>query len=728
MKFNLALVSEKDLRAKLNRSFTFLQKSKSHFLSLLALFSFFVCVALLYFGIEYYIKTKKVPLVAIRRIVTSTINEQIGKAVDLGVVDFSLREGLILEDLVVSQEEDFSYNANFLKVKRVTFHFASLFSAVPHIDRIDFFSPQLTLNNDEILEKKLLDYFKTTKIKEVVFHDTRVSLKKGDLSVLEWKEGWDIHFVRKDGKIKVEYNNGIYFLPNATRVKGEGILSESNTNDFKFGFQWKNYPSEEAPLLVSYLFGSAMQSAVLTGSATWEKSNSGEQIIKGEVEYENANFFISQISGYVANGLRFQEKFLFQNNKETRDFSSIDFQIKVEDEVNVGKENLLNRKIDFKVDDLEPLSSLFRELSTGEGLPLLGKVRGSLVVTETGEKNKWFKVIAAIAAEDIEWESDRFSFRNGVLQLNIDDGNLLRASGKGEIFNKPANLELNAVLDWSRSKKADGTFYYPLSSKSKSVLKVKEILAQNWIPLYQSWKNDTNEEIRERQEKLIPEEYFYQKKIYKYILESLNFDLAILSNDFFPYEGSASSGALNGAILAKDGRLSVNFLLPNSGSKLNVSSYYATKTPNFLFNLALIGYPWNGPWTDVCGMNLLPEKITLDYTFASQGSDYYTLSKDARINYTAKLDGVKVAGKELWTKLNLPERAILDPLSIEFTLDHYFESDFIRNLSVQSSSIDLKGYAQNKTGFFTYSVYGLIGDSRGNWTFTEEENKRCIVK
>lgn len=716
------------MRANLSQFQNLTRLYKKHLFSSLALAAFFFVVVLCYFGLEYFLKTKKVPLVAIRSIVTSTINQKIGKAVDLGVVDFSIREGLILEDLVISREEDFSFNTNLLKVKRVTFHLSSLFSSIPQIDRIDFFSPQLTLNNDEALEKTLLEYFKSTKVKEVVFHDTRVSFKKEDMSVLEWKEGWDIRFLRKNGKIEVEYDNGIYWLPNATRVKGEGTLAEADANHFKFSLQWKNYPSEEAPLLVSYLFGSSIQSAVLSGNGSWERSEKGEDIIKGDVEFENSNFLISQLPGYVVNGLRFQEKFLFQDNKETRDYSSLDFQLKIEDEILKGKENLLKRKIDFKVDDLEPISSLFIDLATSEGLPLVGKARGSIEIDETGDKNKWFKVRGAIALEDLEWQSERFSFRNGVSQLNIAEGNTVSLTVKGEVFDKPANFDLSSNLEWSRSKKTDGTYYYPLNSKTKATLQIHELLAKNWAPMYDAWKKETLEDIKERQEKLIPEEYFYQKKIYKYFLEAMNFDLTLLVNHYFPYEGSASSGELKGSLTIKDGRWNTSLLLPKTGSKLGISSYFATKTPNFSFTLFLNEYPWNRPWTDVCGMNLLPESVNLDYSFASQGSDYYTLLKDSRINYTAKLERVKVVGKELWTKLNLPEKAIQDPITLEFTLDHYFDMDYMRNLSLSSASIDLKGYAQNKTGYFVYNVYGLIGEARGSWTFSEEENKRCQVK
>jgi len=728
LKFSLTLISEKDLRVKLSEFLALIKRFKGHLYSGLALALVTIVFILIYFGIEYYFKTRKVPLVAIRSIITSTINKELSKAVDLGVVDFSLREGLILEDLLISSEEDFSFNTHLLKVKKVTFHVSSYFTKVPQIDRIDFFSPELTLANNESLEKNLLNYFKSTKVKEVIFHNTRVNLKKGDITVLDWKEGWDIRFYRQAGKIIIEYDNGMFWVPNTTRVRGEGYLSETNENDFKFSLQWKNYPSEEAPLVASYLLGTPVQDAVLLGMATWERQADGSNFIKGDVEFENSNFIFPLIPSFMINGLRFKEKFFFEKSKETRDFSSLDFQMKIEDEILPGKEELLVRKIQFNVDDLEPITSLLREISSGESLPLHGKIRGNIEMKETGEKNKWFQTRVNIGGDELEWQSELLTFQHGTGEFKIGEGNNLTFNLKGELFNKPLQLDLTSVLDWTRSKKADGTFYYPLNSKTKANLKVNEIYANNWYLLYDAWKKETLDEIKERQEKLIPEEYFYQKKIYKYILESTNLDFTLLANQFFPYEGSATAGELKGNFLIKDGRWNMNLLLPESGSKITINSYFATKTPNFSFALLLNAYPWHRTWSEICGMNIVPENVNLDYSFASQGSDYYTLSKDARINYFLKLDKTKIVGKEIWGKLNLPEKAISEPVTIEYNLDHYFDSDYIRNLVIISNNMDLRGYAQNKNGFFVYNVYGLLGETRGSWAFSEEENKRCSVK
>ncbi len=727
MKFPIALLSEEDLRAYFSIFLSILRKHQKTIYSFLALGGVFVLLSLIYIGFEYYLKTKRIPLVSVRAIVTETINKEIGKAVDLGVVDFSLREGLILEDLVISREEDFSFNAHLLKVKKVTFRLSSYFTNTPYVERIDFFSPNLVLENDEELEKKLIEYFQNTKIKEVIFHDTRINYKKGNSTILDWREGWDISFRRKNGKIFVSYDNGWFWVPNATRVKGEGYFAEGKFNEYKFEFFWKNYPSEEAPLLVNYLFGTNVQSSVLSGEAITEKTPDGSYVIKGDVEYENTNFYLPWINSYLVKGLRFKESFLFQENKETREYSSYDFQIKVEDIVTPGKEILLQKNILFDVGELEPLAELLQDFQTGDKVPLSGKLRGNLEIKETGEKNKWFKVAGEVSGDSLDWNSPLLSIANANLNLKLTEGNNLNLQAKGEVFGKPAGLELLSQLDWTRQKKTDGSFYYPLYSKSKGNLLIQDLVANNLSELFQSWKKETNDEIKERQEKLIPEEYFYQKKIYKYFLESMNLDLGLKISSFYPYDGSADQGEAKGSFVIKDGRLNFVFGLEKSASKLNISSYFATKTPNFSFGLFLDRYPWSESWMKVCGLELKPGIVSMDYSFASQGSDYYTLSKDGRINYYLKLENAIWEGEELWFKMNLPDSLYKESYTVEFNLDHYFESDYIRNLSVTSTSTDLKGYGQNKSGFFQYSFYGLMGENRGNWSFAEDDT-RCVIK
>ncbi|TGL17002.1 hypothetical protein EHQ46_17390 [Leptospira yanagawae] len=714
---------KQNLEIVLNR----IRENKRVLFSFLALGFVFFLFVLFYYGLEFYLRNYRIPLVKLRKVVATTINQELGKAVDIGVLDFSLREGLIIEDLVVSNEEDFSFNDHMLKVKKVTFRLSSYFKDSPTVERIDFYSPQLVLNDDRSLRDRLISYAQTSKLKDIRFHDAKLTVKQADTTLVDWKEGWDIDLVRKNKRLFVKYNNGWFWVPNTTRVKGEGYFSESNLDDFQFEFFWKNFPSEEAILLTNYLFGSQVQSAVLTGEGKISSSPNTGFVIDGDLEFENSFIILPFFENYLLEGFRFREKFHFTKELEEREFLGNEFQIKSQVATVFGKETLLHRKLEFQITELEDIFEHITDLSGLFRFPLFGELHGNVEVKETGDKNKWFSITGEVKGSELKLASPLLSLENGKLNLKWKPNNEWELSIDSETFGKPSHLVGFGSADFSRSKKTDGTFYYPMSSKTKMKFQSTELTANDWKPLYEDWKKDTLEEIRERQEKLIPEEYFYQTKLYKYFLESMNFDLSIHISNFFAYQGSTSLGESKGNLVVKDGRFSLNLGLGNADSKLSVVSYFASKTPNFSFNLILKEYPWSDPWMIVCGTEWKPNQVNLDYSFNSIGSDYYMLHKDARTSYTLKLFGVNLKDGDLISKGNIDHFAFKKPFDIEFSLNRYSDMDYLSDVVVTSEQLDLKGYGNNKNGNYQMTLYGLLGETRGSFAISEEENK-CQIK
>lgn len=714
---------KQNLRSLLNR----IRENKRVLFSFLALG--FVCFlfVLSYYGLEFYLRNYRIPLVKLRKVVAATINQELGKAVDIGVLDFSLREGLIIEDLVISNEEDFSFNDHMLKVKKVTFRLSSYFKESPTVERIDFYSPQLVLKEDQSLGEKLISYVQTSKLKDIRFHDAKLTVKKSDTTLVDWKEGWDIELVRKNKRLYVQYNNGWFWVPNTTRVKGEGIFAESNLDEFQFEFFWKNFPSEEAILLTNYLFGSQVQSAVLTGEGKVSSNPNAGFVIDGNVEFENSFIILPFFENYLLEGFRFREKFHFTKDVEDREFFGNEFQIKTQVATVMAKESLLHRKLEFQINELEDIFEHITDLSGLFRFPLFGELHGNLEVNETGDKNKWFSVTGEVKGSGLKLESSLLSMQNGKLLLQWKPNQEWNLNWDAEIFGKPSHLVGAGTADFSRSKKIDGTYYYPMSSKTKLNFQSTELTANDWKPLYEDWKKDTMEEIRERQEKLIPEEYFYQTKLYKYFLESMNFDLGIQITNFFAYQGSKSLGESKGNLTVKDGRFSFNLGLGNLDSKVSVVSYFASKTPNFSFNLFLKEYPWSDPWMNVCGVEWKPTNVSLDYSFNSIGSDYYMLHKDARTSYNLKLWGVTLKEGDLIAKGNIDLVPFKKPFTMEFSLNRYSDLDYLSDVVVTSESLDLKGYGNNKNGNYQMTLYGLVGETRGSFAISEEENK-CLFK
>ncbi|MCG6142145.1 LIC_12586 family protein [Leptospira mtsangambouensis] len=704
-----------------------IRENKRVLFSFLALGFIFFCFILCYYGLEFYLRNYRIPLVQLRKVVSYTINKELGKAVDIGVLDFSLREGLIIEDLVVSNEEDFSFNDHMLKVKKVTFRLSSYFKESPTVEQIDFYSPHLVLNENASLRNQLIEYAQKSKLKDIRFHDARLTVKQNDSTLVDWKEGWDIVLKRKNKRLYLSYNNGWFWIPNSTRIKGEGEFSEAGLDEFQFEFKWKNYPSEEAIILTNYLFGSSVHSAVLSGEGKVSRDPVSGFVAKGDVEFENSFIPLPFFENYILDGFRFREVFLFTPNKEGREFLGTDFRIKTSIKSETVKETVLDRHFEFQIESLEDIAERISDLSGNFTLPLSGTLKGNIDLTETGDKNKWFLLRGEVTGSDLQWDSKLLQLEKGNLSLKLTEGNEWTFNFDSLFFGKPTHLSGGGNSTWGRSKKTDGTYYYPLQSKTKLNFQTPDLTANDWKPLYEDWKQETLEEIRERQEKLIPEEYFYQTKIYKYFLEMMNLDLSIQIANYFPYSGSQSLGEAKGNFLVKDGRMNLVLNLGNSNSKLSAVSYFASKTPNFGLSLVLSEYPWSDPWMNFCGAELKPTHVSLDYSFNSIGSDYYSLHKDARTSYSLKLFGVDFKQADLVPKLEMDLSPFKKPFRIEFDLSRYSDMDYISNLVVSSDTLDLKGYGNNKNGNYAFTAYGAVGVSRGTFSFTEEENK-CVIK
>ncbi|MCW7496986.1 hypothetical protein ND860_10635 [Leptospira levettii] len=716
---------KQNLEFVLNR----IRENKRVLFSFIALGFVFFLFVLSYYGLEFYLRNYRIPLVKLRKVVAATINQELGKAVDIGVLDFSLREGLIIEDLVVSNEEDFSFNDHMMKVKKVTFRLSSYFKESPTVERIDFYSPQLVLNEDTSLRNRLIEYAQTSRIKDIRFHDAKLTVKKLDTTLVDWKEGWDIDLLRKNKRLYLKYTNGWFWVPNTTRIKGEGEFSETNLNEYKFEFFWKNYPSEEAILLTNFLFGANVQSAVLSGEGKISSDPNNGFVMDGEVEFENSFIIIPFFENYLLEGFRFREKFHFTENLEEREFIGNEFQIKSQVLSQMAKETLLFRKIEFQIGALEDIFEHVTDISGFIRFPLFGEMHGNIELKETGEKNKWFSLSGELNGSEIKLDSSLVQIENAKLSLKLKPNQEWDLNLDAEIFGKPSHLMGSGYSEWSRSKKLDGSYYYPMTSKSKLSFQTTELTANDWKPLYEDWKKETLEEIRERQEKLIPEEYFYQTKLYKYFLESMNFDLGIYITNFYPYQGAKSLGESKGNFTVKDGRFNFNLGLGNIDSKVSMVSYFASKTPNYSLNLLLKEYPWSEPWMVMCGIELKPTNVSMDFSFNSIGSDYYMLHKDARTSYFLKLFGINLKDGDLIVKGNVDLKPLQSPFDMEFTLNRYSDLDYLSDVVVTSGngSIDLKGYGNNKNGNYQMTVYGLLGETRGNFSISEEDNK-CVFK
>ncbi len=193
-------------------------------------------VCILYFGLlrflEYRIFESRIQVNQIRSFITDAINQELHKAVDLGIIEFSLWEGILLEDLMISQDEDFTFNHKLLQSRKIGLKLSSLFSHQPYIKRIKIIDPIIQVNTTDDYFNSLVEYLLKVNIQELEFSGLRLDLLEGEDVLISIKEKSDWVFKKENNKIYFSFNNGWFWIPFVTRIQGQGVISLSEGNWF----------------------------------------------------------------------------------------------------------------------------------------------------------------------------------------------------------------------------------------------------------------------------------------------------------------------------------------------------------------------------------------------------------------------------------------------------------------------------------------------------------------
>ncbi|HNH09204.1 MAG TPA: hypothetical protein PK683_11945, partial [Leptospiraceae bacterium] len=202
-------LSAKFLKRKWSSVLLFLRerlKIRSWMVSVfLAFFLLFSLVLISNNLLIYAVKQKYINIYKIRAHISEYFRNRQNKAIEIGLVDFSLIGGIIFEDLRISSEEDFSNNRIFLKSERIEIRLQKIFSTAPEIKKVVFSNAHITLNAGDSDVDRLFDFLKEVYIPEVEFTDLYVTVKDGKDILLDTKYPMSLVLKRKDRSFHVEY-------------------------------------------------------------------------------------------------------------------------------------------------------------------------------------------------------------------------------------------------------------------------------------------------------------------------------------------------------------------------------------------------------------------------------------------------------------------------------------------------------------------------------------------
>ena len=127
----------------------------------------------------YQMKKNYINLSEMKKVITNYIKIKLNKAIELGIVDFSLIEGITIEDIKISEEEDFSNNKLFFISQRVDIKLSSVFSKNVFIEEIIVHNSKLEIDINEFNIESFFKYFKERNFPKIEFRNLNFSIRDG---------------------------------------------------------------------------------------------------------------------------------------------------------------------------------------------------------------------------------------------------------------------------------------------------------------------------------------------------------------------------------------------------------------------------------------------------------------------------------------------------------------------------------------------------------------------
>jgi hypothetical protein len=685
-----------------------------------------------YFGtiryLEYTIFESRIQVNDIRNFITQVINKDLSKAVDLGIIEFSIWEGILIEDLMISQEEDFTYNRKLLQSKKIGLKLSSLFSKNPYIKKIKIINPKIQIDTGDDFFSSLVDYLLRANIQEVEFSGLQIDVFESENQILNIKQRTDWLFYKSEDRIEFRYSNGWFWLPFVTRIQGNGsiLLKDGKPSSIEMNTRLKNLDTNEVKGLASWIHLFDANEGITSGTFSFQQSEF-QQVFQSDAEWNNmkGNFIFWDKANWE--DVSFKNSFKYQKDLTTKIISTDRNYLNEWGEWNysvINENELDSSKLKWNFLEMAELKS---SLPSWKNILIQGSFKGNFEWKESGTRNNWFLVNGKSTWEKGLWKDRQFDISWDKWEINIQE-NQMESIFKGQLFSSNLNLTSKVKLQFWKSFRPNKTTYYPVGMTGNIDTKLETLQLDDWLNLKISLNKYIQNEIKERQEKMIPEEYFTQQKIYKYLLEDMNLVWNGNIKKILIQEQGSESLDWNHSISIQSGRISAKANQQNSKNSLSFSSQFATKSPYMEFNINLDDFEWKKPIFQLCGKDIIPDKIDLDYRFRSSGSDFNSITKQGNHSSTWNLKNNKIYedNKNSETTNNtdrfpLPGWSNSEEFDLSFEMDHYFENSYYRSISIISKSgKEWKGFGNTKNNLPNYTLYGKVDNEYKTIQLVEE--------
>ena len=685
----------------------------------------------------YKMKKKYINLTEIKKIVTNYIKTKLGKAIELGILDFSLLEGITIEDIKISDEEDFSNNKMFFTSQRVDIKLSTIFSDSVYINNIIFYNSKIELDINDINTDSFFNYILEKKFPKIEFRNLNFVLKDGNREIIKTSKPLQLSILNNNGDIQLSFDDSYFKIPFTLSLYGTGSIDKNSR--FTIDLRLNKFPINNLNGFINNIMDGDGEKGESEGFVRLSKFNR-EVNIEGDIDILNYSGSLGIFPGLEINSMSLNTKFSYFKETDDNKKNEIFYKRKISnphflysDSIMTNKTNLRKIQINSKIEDFSKLSE---EIIIQKKNVIRGKMSFSLEVDETGKLNDWFYGEGKLNFENFELNFNDKSFQVELNYANFefDSKNNLKSKIEGKIFNSPFQLKLNTQVNiLKNTSNPKIPFQYFISGIIDS--NIENVYLNDFIPIYESIKQKVQDDIKERQEKMLPQSYIIESTIFKTYFEKLSLNFILKINNLYKSHDTDLIGEveLNSKFSKSNLEFDIYDLIKSTKGKkfITFRSYMDRKNPYYELKMKVDDLNWSDKIYSLCGSNFYSKNLDMNLSYVAIGNNFSDIVVTKNYNLDFYFRNVSHKQIEKLDTVDFLEILGKDKLfDIKGSLSGYGQEYSFRNLDINNLDYNYKGYSSSNyskgTGY-QFNIYGLQNGKNVNFNIIEVGN-RCQIK
>lgn len=673
---------------------------------------------------SYYMTKNYVNIFKVKSTIVTFIRKNLSKAIEIGIADFSSIQGIVFEDIKISQEEDFSNNKLLFTSKRVDVGLTSLFSKNVVPERISIYSAKLAIDIDDPINEKVLKYIHELNLPDIYFDNLEIQIRAANQDMLRTAKNINVSIIRKNQFLEISFNDSKIFGLLTGSLKGSGRINlETDENTIRIDFSKHDLDAMSG--ITNSLINLTPESGYAEGFISINKTKE-DFSIDGNLNFRNFSGDFFTFTNVKAKDLTINAKFSYLKEIIDAKTSQSYFKRKIssteffyEEHVDTPVNNLKKTTISIQVEDF---SKLFNQLVFEDDFLIKGNVKLNMRMEETGKINDWIWIDGNGSINNLEVNSKlpQFQLTDTTLKFNWNQ-NEVHSELTGKLFGQEFNTSLNGVISFLRPTKESPTT--SIASNLKLNGKIDHLVMKSFQSIYETIEEKISADIKERQEKMLPESFFIQSSLYKVFLEKAVIKANMQIDDVKYRQDSHTLGNYNLNLKIESGAGNLNLAggaFEKNENEMNVNFYYDRKMPSFDFRVKISSLLWFDETLQICDSSIYTDIIQFNMAFISSGNNFSDLLVNRSINGDINFIGNSFIRSNPADNINLSELFQgQNNLNIIMGFNAYSQEGFYRNLEIKSKSSDLRGTANMVRSDVNYFLYGQIKNKPLNLTFTK---------